>query len=316
MLVDDRNEERSRPDMATEDVSARYADLDAWATADVVEAMYEAQIAAVAAVRPALPVIAAAVDEAVAGLRRGGRLVYCGAGTSGRIGVQDGAELPPTFDWSIDRLVFAMAGGESALITSAEGAEDDAAAGARAMDEASVGPDDLVIGVAASGTTPFTVAAVARAAARGAVTIGVANNAEAPLLAAARHKVLAETGAEVVAGSTRMKAGTAQKVVLNLISTAVMVRLGRVHGGMMVHMRASNAKLHRRATDMVVRITGCDAAVAADALRRVRWDVKTAVLVVAGETPERAAALLDAEDGVLRAALARLGREGEGGRPC
>ncbi|WP_293864053.1 N-acetylmuramic acid 6-phosphate etherase [uncultured Alsobacter sp.] len=294
--------------MPTEDVSARFADLDGWPTRDSVEAMFEAQLAAVAAVRPALGAIADAADEAAAALHRGGRLVYAGAGTSGRVGVQDGAELPPTFDWPFERLVFAMAGGQGALVKSAEGAEDDEAAGARAMDEALIGPDDVVIGVAASGTTPYTVAAVRRAAERGAVTVGVANNAGAPLLAVARHKVLAETGAEVVAGSTRMKAGTAQKVVLNLFSTAVMIRLGRVHGGLMVHMRASNAKLHRRAADMVVRITACTMDEAYAALEQGRWEVKTAVLIVRGASPAKADLLLAEERGILRAALARLQR--------
>ena len=298
--------------MPTEDVSARFADLDGWPTRDAVDAMFEAQLAAVAAVRPALGAIADAADEAAAALHRGGRLVYAGAGTSGRVGVQDGAELPPTFDWPFERLVFAMAGGQGALIKSAEGAEDDEAAGARAMDDAQVGPDDVVIGVAASGTTPYTVAAVRRAAERGAVTMGVANNADAPLLAVARHKVLAETGAEVVAGSTRMKAGTAQKVVLNLFSTAVMIRLGRVHGGLMVHMRASNAKLQRRAADMVVRITGCTVEEAYGALKKGRWEVKTAVLIVRGASPARADALLEQEHGILRAALARLDAGGAG----
>ncbi|MHB2167672.1 N-acetylmuramic acid 6-phosphate etherase [Alsobacter sp. R-9] len=292
--------------MPTEDVSARYVDLDDWPTRDAVEAMYEAQLSAVAAVRPALGVIAAAADEAAGALRRGGRLVYAGAGTSGRVGVQDGAELPPTFDWPLDRLVFAMAGGQGALVKSAEGAEDDAAAGARVIDEAGIGPDDVVVGVAASGTTPYTVAAVARAAERGAVTIGIANNAGAPLLAAAKHAVLAETGAEVVAGSTRMKAGTAQKVVLNLLSTAIMIRLGRVYSGLMVHMHASNSKLHRRAADMVIRITGCDHATAVDALARCSWEVKRAVLVVRGQKPERSAELLARSGGSLRAALAAV----------
>lgn len=299
--------------MPTEDLSARFVELDAWATPDVVEAMFEAQLSAVAAVRPALATIAAAVDAAAEVLGRGGgRLVYVGAGTSGRVGVQDGAELPPTFGWPDDRLVFAMAGGEGALLRSAEGAEDDAAAGVRAMDEVAIGPRDVVVGVAASGTTPFTVAAVRRAAERGALTIGIANNEGAPLLRAARFPVLAETGAEVVAGSTRMKAGTAQKVILNLISTAIMVRLGRVHGGMMVHMHASNAKLHRRAADMVARITGADRAAATDALGRSNGDVKTAVLVLHGRTPEEAARLLHRSRGVLRAALDAL-EDGSGG---
>lgn len=296
--------------MTTEDVSARFVDLDGWPTRDAVEAMFEGQLAAVAAVRPALGAIAAAADEAAAALRRGGRLVYAGAGTSGRVGVQDGAELPPTFDWPLDKLVFAMAGGQGALVKSAEGAEDDAGAAVRTIDEAGIGPADVVLGIAASGTTPYTVAAVARAAERGAVTIGIANNPDAPLLGAARHKILTDTGAEVVAGSTRMKAGTAQKVVLNLLSTAIMIRLGRVYSGMMVHMHASNAKLHRRATDMVIRITGCDHATAVDALTRCAWEVKTAVLVVHGLTPEAAAAALDRQDGSLRAALAEAGAGG------
>ncbi|MEJ1160179.1 N-acetylmuramic acid 6-phosphate etherase [Prosthecomicrobium sp. N25] len=297
--------------MPTEDVSARFVDLDGWPTRDAVEAMYEGQLSAVAAVRPALGVIAAAVDAAAEALGRGGRLVYAGAGTSGRVGVQDGAELPPTFDWPYERLVFAMAGGQGALVRSAEGAEDDETEGRRAIDAAGIGPDDVVIGIAASGTTPYTVAAVRRAAERGAVTIGIANNEGAPLLGAARFPVLAETGAEVVAGSTRMKAGTAQKVVLNLLSTAIMVRLGRVHGGMMVHMHASNAKLHRRAADMVVRLTGVDHTEATEALRRSNWDVKKAVLVLHGQSPQEAADLLDGSNGVLRAALAALD-EGSG----
>jgi N-acetylmuramic acid 6-phosphate etherase len=292
--------------MLTEDVSARFADLDGWPTRDAIEAMFEGQLAAVAAVRPVLGVIAAAAEAGAAALHRGGRLVYAGAGTSGRVGVQDGAELPPTFDWPYDRLVFAMAGGPGALTRSAEGAEDDAGAGAKAMDDALIGADDVVIGIAASGTTPYTVAAVRRAAERGAVTIGIANNAEAPLLKVAGFPMPVVTGAEVVAGSTRMKAGTAQKVVLNLLSTGIMIRLGRVHGGMMVHMRASNTKLHRRAADMVMRLTGCDQSTAWEALGRAAFDVKTAVLIVHGRSPEEAADLLRQEHGILRAALAAL----------
>ena len=197
--------------MPTEDVSARYVDLDDWPTLDAVEAMFEGQLSAVAAVRPALRAIAAAADEAAEALRRGGRLVYAGAGTSGRVAVQDGAELPPTFDWPLEQLVFAMAGGAGALMKSAEGAEDDAADAIAKVDAAGIGPNDVVIGLAASGTTPYTVAYVRRATERGAVTLGVANNPDAPLLGVARHPILIETGAEVVAGSTRMKAGTAQK---------------------------------------------------------------------------------------------------------
>src|SRR4029079_17750636 len=215
--------------MHTEQISPRYTELDSWSASEMIAAMFEEQLAAADAVRGALSTIAAAVDEAVPALQRGGRIVYAGAGTSGRIGVQDGSELPPTFDWPIDRIVFAMAGGLDALVRSAEGAEDNDAAGAQAMVHAKIGPNDVVIGVAASGTTPYTIGALRAASAAGAVTIAVANNPGAPLFEVARHRILANTGSEVIAGSTRMKAGTAQKIVLNLFSTAVMVKMGRVY---------------------------------------------------------------------------------------
>jgi N-acetylmuramic acid 6-phosphate etherase len=243
--------------LATENLSPRYLELDAWSSADALTALYEGQLAAVAAVREALPTIAAAAEAAVPGLQRGGRLVYVGAGTSGRIGVQDGAELPPTFDWPDIKLVFAMAGGEAAFLRAVENAEDSVTEGLAAIRNADVGADDVVIGLAASGTTPFTIAALKEAGSRGAVTIGLSNNRGAPLLDACSHPILVETGEEVVAGSTRMKAGTSQKIVLNLLSTLIMIRLGRVYRGMMVHMRATNAKLRRRAEIMVARITGC-----------------------------------------------------------
>jgi N-acetylmuramic acid 6-phosphate etherase len=172
--------------MATEQISPRYIDLDSWSAAEIILAMYEGQLAAAAAVRGALGAIAAAVDDAVPALQRGGRIVYAGAGTSGRIGVQDGTELPPTFDWPSDRLVFAMAGGMDALIRSTEQAEDNEQAGAEAMSKASISADDVVIGIAASGTTPFTIGALRQAGAVGAVTIAVSNNPGAPLFEVAR----------------------------------------------------------------------------------------------------------------------------------
>ena len=162
--------------MATEHISPRYVDLDSWSTAEMIEAMYEGQLAAAAAVRSAVRAIAAAVDDAVPALQRGGRLVYAGAGTSGRIGVQDGSELLPTYDWPSDRLVFVMAGGLGALVRSVEGAEDDEAEGTRAVAENRIGGDDVVIGIAASGTTPFTMGVLRAARSSGAVTIALANN--------------------------------------------------------------------------------------------------------------------------------------------
>jgi N-acetylmuramic acid 6-phosphate etherase len=307
--------------MATENRSVRFVDLDGWPSGEILHALYEGQLSAVAAVRPALPAIAAAAEEAAERLRRGGRLVYAGAGTSGRIGVQDGAELPPTFDWPDDRVAFAIAGGKGAILQAVENAEDSRAEGAAAMDALGVGPDDVVIGVAASGTTPFTVAAVERARALGAATIGVANNPGAPLLRASAHPILVETGEEAVAGSTRMKAGTAQKIVLNLFSTLVMIRLGRVYRGMMVQMRATNAKLRRRSAVMVARIAACDEEAAGRALAAADGDLKLAAMLAFGVERPHAEAILGRCGGNLRAALAEVASEpkpGEGepaGRP-
>ncbi len=289
--------------MLTEEISARYEDLDSWSSAEMIAAMYEGQLAAAASVRPALDAIAAAVDAAVPALQRGGRIVYAGAGTSGRIGVQDGTELPPTYGWPLDRLVFAMAGGLGALVQSVEGAEDDEAEGERAVAANKIDKNDVVVGVAASGTTPYTIGVLRAATAMGAVTIAVASNPDAPLFEVAQHRIMVDTGTEVIAGSTRMKAGTAQKIVLNLFSTAVMVRLGRVYRGMMVHMRASNTKLRRRAERMVAQITGCSVSEAARHVEQADGDVKTAILLGAGMKREDAVAALGRHGGNLRSAI-------------
>jgi N-acetylmuramic acid 6-phosphate etherase len=292
--------------MATEDADPRFTELDAWPFASAIEAMWEGQMSAVAAVRQALPAVTAAAAAGADALGTAGRIVYVGAGTSGRVAVQDGAELPPTFDWPEERVVFAIAGGEGALIASDEGAEDDSRNGIRQIEAANVGAGDVVISVAASGTTPFTVAATRRATERDATTIGIANNAGVPLLSVARYPVLAATGSELIAGSTRMKAGTAQKVVLNLISTGIMLRLGRVYRGMMVNMRASNVKLKRRAESIVARIAGCDNEHASAALSETSGDIKMATLVVLGCGRDEAARILAQTGGNLRAALSRI----------
>ncbi|MGO4739495.1 N-acetylmuramic acid 6-phosphate etherase [Bosea sp. 2KB_26] len=293
--------------MATEDVSARFRELDAWGDLDILKALYEGQLAAVATIASSLPAIAEAVAAAVPRLEAGGRLVYAGAGTSGRIGVQDGAELTPTFDWPEERLAFAIAGGDEAILHAVENAEDSVDDGAGAMRRADVGPNDVVIGLAASGRTPYTLAAIGEAKARGALTIGVANNRGSALLRTADLGILTETGEEVVAGSTRMKAGTAQKIVLNLFSTLLMIRLGRVYRGLMVHMRATNAKLRLRAAQMVDMITGCGMEAAARHLDRAGGDVKRAVLLASGAEAALGEILLARHHGNLRLALVDLG---------
>ena len=295
--------------MLTERISPRFVDLDSWSTNDMIEAMYDGQLAACAAVRPALPAINAAVDDAVPALKRGGRLVYVGAGTSGRIAIQDGAELRPTYDWPTDRLVFVMAGGIQAVLQSVEGAEDDEAKGAEAIADAEINQNDVVIAVAASGTTPFTIGALRSAGARDALTIAVANNRGAPLFEMARHHILIETGTEVLAGSTRMQAGTAQKIVLNLFSTAVMVRLGRVYRGLMVSMRASNAKLLRRAEVIVSQIAGCGKNEAAKFVELAEGDVKIAVLLGLGWEKTDAVEALLKHEGNLRAVIDELAHD-------
>ena len=295
--------------MLTEHINPRFVDLDSWSTTDVIRALYDGQLAACAAVRPALPAINAAVDDAVTALKRGGRLVYVGAGTSGRIAVQDGAELRPTYDWPSDRIVFVMAGGMQALAESVEGAEDDEAKGAEAIARAEIDQDDVVIAVAASGATPFTVGALRIAASRGALCIAVANNRGAPLFEPARHRILIETGTEVLAGSTRMQAGTAQKIVLNLFSTAVMVKLGRVYRGLMVSMRASNAKLLRRAEVIVSQIVGCNEDDAAKFIERAEGDVKIAVLLGLGWEKTDAIGALRKHEGNLRAVIDELAHD-------
>ena len=295
--------------MSTELISNRYAGLDLWPTADAVQAMLEGQIAAAAAVQAQAGAIAAAADAAAERLRESeGRLVYIGAGTSGRLAVQDGVELGPTFDWREERTFYLLAGGMDAMLTSVEGAEDDQAAAEEAIRGAALTASDVAIGVAASGRTPFTVAALRAARAAGALTIGIASNGCTPLLAVADHPILIETGPEIVAGSTRMKAGTAQKIALNLLSTATMLRLGRVYDGLMVDMRLSNRKLQGRAAAMVSQITGVDRAAAEAALERSGGSIKLASLLALGADVEEARQALDEAGGNLRAALSRRGQ--------
>ena len=292
--------------MDTERASPRYSDIDAWAPFDIAEALIEGQFTAVAAVRAARFALLEAALAAAERLRGPGRLVYVGAGTSGRIAIQDGAELRPTYDWPAERLVFVMAGGLQAVVSSVEGAEDDEDKGTQAISDAGVSQNDVVIAVAASGTTPFTIGALRCAGERGAVCIAVANNRGAPLFALARHKILIETGTEVLAGSTRMQAGTAQKIVLNLFSTAVMVKLGRVYRGLMVSMRATNAKLLRRAQVIVSQIVGCDENAAAQFVQRADGDVKVAVLLALGWEHNDAIEALLRHEGNLRAVIDEL----------
>ena len=268
--------------------------------------MIEGQFAAVAAVhaaRPALQQAALAIEER---LRAGGRLVYAGAGTSGRLAVQDGAELMPTFSWPAERLLLLMAGGDDALLRAVEGAEDTAEEAASLVYQHRIGEKDALIAVAASGTTAFTLACLREAGARGALTVGIANNPGTALLNEADHPICLDTGAEPIAGSTRMKAGTAQRVALTLLSSLVMIRLGRVYEGLMVDVQPSNRKLVRRSEAILGQLTGHSREHVRDALRQAKGSVKLALLLLEGQSLGEAQGALAEAGGDLRAAKTLL----------
>jgi N-acetylmuramic acid 6-phosphate etherase len=293
--------------MDTERASPRYAHIDLWEPVDILHAMIEGQMAAVAAVRAALPAIEQAALAAEVRLKDSGRLIYVGAGTSGRLAVQDGAELVPTFNWPKERLLLLMAGGKEALLRSAENAEDETGEAIDAIRAQNIGTLDVVIAVAASGTTPFTLACLREAKSGGALTIGIANNQGTPILVEADCPIWLDTGPEPIAGSTRMKAGTAQRVALNLLSSLIMIRLGRVHEGLMVDLQAINAKLARRSENILIRLTGRTPAEVRGALDRANGSVKLAVLLLHGHGFDEATSALAQADGRLRTALKHLG---------
>src|SRR4051812_9586918 len=296
--------------METEATSRRYSGLDAWEPSEILDALIEGQFAAVAAVRAVRADLEQAALAIEARLRGGhGRLIYAGAGTSGRLAVQDGAELPPTFSWPPERLLLIIAGGDEALVQSVEGAEDEGEDGAELIRRHAVGPDDVLLAVAASGTTPFTLACLGEAKARGALTIGIANNPRTPLLTGADHGIWLDTGPEAIAGSTRMKAGTAQKITLNLLSSLVMIRLGRVFDGLMVDVQATNAKLVRRSENMLMHLTDRGRVEVREALKRADGSVKLAVLLLQGCDLATAEAALERAGGQLRAALELIADE-------
>ncbi|MGA7738817.1 MAG: N-acetylmuramic acid 6-phosphate etherase [Pseudolabrys sp.] len=289
--------------MKTEESSPRYSSIDRWEPGDVLESLIEGQFSAVAAVRAALPAIRSAAVAMEARLRERGRLVYAGAGTSGRLAVQDGTELTPTFGWPNDRMLWLIAGGRDALLRSVEGAEDDIGNARRLVGHHGIGADDVLVAVAASGTTPFTLACLRASRTRGALTVGIANNQGTPILEESHHPIFLDTGPEPIAGSTRLKAGTAQKIALNGLSTLLMILLGRVYRGLMVDVRASNEKLVRRSQGMLVQLTGCSQADARNALNSASGSVKLAVLLLHDCNLKLAEDLLNRAKGHLCKAL-------------
>jgi N-acetylmuramic acid 6-phosphate etherase len=292
----------------TERLSPRYSGIDLWEPSDILEAMIEGQFAAVGAVRAAKPAIERATLAMESRLADQGRLIYAGAGTSGRLAVQDGAELMPTFSWPPDRLVLLIAGGDKALTQAVEGAEDEAKHAQALIKSHGVAKSDVLIAVAASGTTPFTLACLRSAKREGALTIGIANNPGTPILDEADHAIFLDTGSEPIAGSTRLKAGTAQRITLSLLSSLLMIRLGRVYDGMMVDVQATNKKLAQRSETMLMHLTGRKEKDVRTALKSTDGNIKLAVLLLNGCELKEANALLRRSKGNLRAAIARLGK--------
>ncbi len=290
--------------MDTERPSPRFSAIDVWSPSEILDAMIEGQFAAVAAVHAARPAIERAALAIEQRLTDDGRLVYAGAGTSGRLAVQDGAELVPTFSWPPDRLLLFIAGGQEALIRAVEGAEDEIDQAIGLVQRHEIGARDVMIAVAASGTTPFTVACLRSAKECGALTIGIANNRDTPLLKLADHPIWLNTGPEAIAGSTRMKAGTAQRTALVLLSSLVMIRLGRIFDGLMVDLQAVNKKLAQRSENILSQLTGCKSGEARAALLRAEGSVKIALLLLEGCELDEARRFLDRTGGRLRAAKA------------
>ncbi len=289
----------------TETPSQKHQNLDLYPVDQLVSALVADQLYAVAAVRAAEPAIAAAVSAAVPRIEAGGRLIYVGAGTSGRLGVLDSVELYPTFSWPHERALALLAGGIDAMFVAVEGAEDDAVQGAADLDRLDAGPSDVVLLLAASGVTPYVMGALHAARKRGALTIGFANNPATPLVLEAEIGVTLDTGNEVISGSTRLKAGTSQKIALNTFSSALMVRLNKVYGNLMVDLKPTNAKLVKRAVSLTMLASGADEEAARAALAQCDFHVKVAVVALSRNTGiNQARSLLDAAQGSVRRALA------------
>ncbi|HEY6337846.1 MAG TPA: N-acetylmuramic acid 6-phosphate etherase [Candidatus Sulfotelmatobacter sp.] len=291
--------------LRTEQTNSAATDLDRKSALEIASLINAEDEVVALAVRRALPQVARAIDQTAAALRQGGRLIYVGAGTSGRIGALDASECPPTFNVDPRSVQYIMAGGPKALGSATEASEDDAELGRAEMRERKPGKGDVVIGIASSGRTPFTVAAVSEARRRGARTIALTCNQESPLERAAHFAIVTEVGPEVLAGSSRMKAGSAHKMVLNMISTGAMTRLGYVYGNLMVNVMPKNEKLTQRAIAILERATGADSNTAARALEESGRRTPVALVMLAtGVSRAQAAAALRKAKGHVRQAIA------------
>lgn len=296
--------------LETERKNPSSAHIDELPTLEMLQVIHTEDQKAVDAVTPLLPRIAEAVDRIARRMQNGGRLIYCGAGTSGRLGVLDAVECPPTYSTSPELVTGLIAGGTSAMFRAKEGAEDDEKLGEENIFSLNVTELDTVVGLSASGRTPYVVGALRYAKQRGALTVAVACSPDSPIAAIADVNLTAATGAEVVTGSTRMKAGTAQKMILNMLSTGTMIRLGKVYGNLMVDVAATNEKLRERALRIVAEIARCTREEAVSALRAADGRAKPAILIAVGQcTKDKANHLLQETGGQLAGALRLIKEE-------
>jgi len=298
------NMNRALERLLTEQQNEHTRDIDQAPTLGMLQMMSDEDQRVASAVRAVLPQVAKAVDTIVASFRAGGRLFYVGAGTSGRLGILDASECPPTFGTEPEMVQGIIAGGDTAIRCAVEGAEDDEALGASDIGERGIGVHDVVVGIAASGRTPYVIGAMKKAKEAGAAVVCVCNNPDSVMSKHADIAIEAVTGPEAVLGSTRLKAGTAQKMILNMLTTASFIQMGKVYGNLMVDLQATNFKLVNRAKGIIQRATGAQDDVVERAFRATRGDVKTATVMIAtGSSYEQAVQLLRQSGGFVRGAI-------------
>lgn len=294
-------------DLSTETATTERGDLDLLPTTELIRLMNAEDASVPAAVATQSEAIARAVDGITERFRRGGRLLYIGAGTAGRVGVLDASECPPTFGTDPAMVVGLIAGGETAIRSAVEDAEDDDDAAARELAALAVGPNDTVVGISASGRTPYVLGGLRHASAVGALTVAIAANSPSAIGRAADIAIETVVGPEFITGSTRLKAGTSQKLVVNMLTTLSMISLGKTYQGVMVDLRATNEKLRARSSRTIMQLTGVSATEALDALREAGGSVKLALLtVMTGADAASGAAALERSGGILREAISAL----------
>lgn len=294
--------------LQTESRNTASENIDTLSTLDMLTIINQEDQKVALAVERILPQIAQAVDAITHAFAHGGRLIYCGAGTSGRLGILDASECPPTYGTPREQVIGLIAGGQTAILRAVENAEDNVALGEQDMIENQVGERDVVVGIAASGRTPYVIGAMKYARTQGATVVSLTCNANSAMSQLADIALEAVVGPEVVTGSSRMKAGTAQKMVLNMLTTGSMIRSGKVYGNLMVDVEATNAKLVQRQVDIVMQATDCDRSTAIKALSECERHCKTAILMILGQlSAAEASAVLTQNNGFIRQALGAKG---------